>query len=79
MEEVCERHAARWLTDTGSLRFLLDGEGIVVIQTSSTLSLAGFTDSQNLHVDCFLPQGGPHMTHRQRLPGPLPSFTKQPQ
>ena len=46
------------LTDTGSLRFLLDGEGINVNQTPSTLSLAGFTDSQNLYVDCFLPQRG---------------------
>ena len=58
------------LTDTGSLRFLLDGEGINVNQTPSTLSLAGFTDSQNLPVDSFLPQGRAHMAHRQRLPGP---------
>ena len=43
--EVCEFHAARWLTDAGSLRFLLDGEGIGVNQTPSTLSLTGFTDS----------------------------------
>ena len=77
--EIYTDHATHWLTDTGSLRFLLDGEGIDVNQTPSTLSLAGFTDSQTLHVDCFLPQGGPHLAHRQRLPGPLPSFTKQPQ
>ena len=47
----------RWLTDPGSLQLLVDGEHIGKNQTPSALSLAGFTDAQNLYVDCFLPQG----------------------
>jgi len=79
MGEVCEYHANRWLTDPGSLRFLIDGEQLDGNQTPSTLSLQGITDSQNVRVDCCLSQGGPNMAHRQRRLGPLPSHTKQPQ
>ena len=77
MGEVYEYHATHWLTDPGSLQFFIDRECFGDNQTPSSMSLTRLTDSQNLHVDCFLPQGGPHIAHRQRLPGPLPSGTKQ--
>ena len=46
--EIYTDHATRWLTDPGSLRFLIDEECIGDNQTPSSLSLAGITDSQNL-------------------------------
>ena len=72
-------HANRWLTDPGSLRFLVDGECFGNNQTSSSLCLAGVAGNNEIKIDCFLPQGGSCRAHHQRLPSPLPSGTKQPQ
>ena len=72
-------HANRWLTDPGSLQFLVDGECFGDNQTPSSLCLAGVARNSEIKTDCFLPQGGSCRAHRQRLSGSLPSGVKQPQ
>ena len=79
MGEVYMYHTNRWLTDPGFLRFLVNGERFGDNQTPSSLGLVGVTRNNEIKIDCLLPQGGPLIAYRQRLPGPLPLSTKQPQ
>ena len=79
MGKVCMYHANYWLVDPGFLRFLVVGKCFGDNQTPSSLCLAGVARNNEIKIGCFLPQGGLYRAPRQRLPGPLPPGTKQPQ